>query len=293
MVPCDAVLRAGDNSKVDLLVGDIYGSSYESIGLSADIIASRSLGLCVTQLCAYDKRARSFGKLAPMSEADMKTKFTYGSVVLATLHVMTRSRRQQGRHHSKLAVHDGQQHRANRCVASVRVYEPMTRALLAHLNAARFDIRVSVCVVVCVVECVHRGCSLVATSSIAIRTFGIDSPTHWSSGRRSQCRFVTCDGERRVDAQCGQPLFLLHDGYLGAVGAFLESSTLHFASTSPRTDDDDAYVRCACCVVCVLIIAHVENKRVDTEMNAPKARVYHSFIYSFGCSSALQRHARR
>lgn len=34
-------MHSGDNSKVDLLVGDIYGTSYESIGLSADVIASR------------------------------------------------------------------------------------------------------------------------------------------------------------------------------------------------------------------------------------------------------------
>ena len=38
-------LLLGDNAKVDLLVGDIYGTSYESIGLSADIIASRYINL--------------------------------------------------------------------------------------------------------------------------------------------------------------------------------------------------------------------------------------------------------
>lgn len=36
-----AMTTKGDNKKVDMLVGDIYGRDYSNIGLSSDTIASR------------------------------------------------------------------------------------------------------------------------------------------------------------------------------------------------------------------------------------------------------------
>lgn len=48
----------GDNSTVDMLVGDIYGQDYSRMGLKSTMIAS------------------SFGKLFRKGEGDQKRKFT-------------------------------------------------------------------------------------------------------------------------------------------------------------------------------------------------------------------------
>lgn len=38
------LIFAGDSNKVDLVVGDIYGTDYNKVGLAADVIASRYVG---------------------------------------------------------------------------------------------------------------------------------------------------------------------------------------------------------------------------------------------------------
>lgn len=36
----------GDNKRVDKLIRDIYGGSYERFGLSGELVAARYVGLC-------------------------------------------------------------------------------------------------------------------------------------------------------------------------------------------------------------------------------------------------------
>lgn len=136
----------GDNSKVDLLVGDIYGSAYSKIGLGANVIAS------------------SFGKIASL---DLTNKTFTDADIIRSLLFMT----------------------ANNI------------AQIAYLNAQRYKVaRVFFCG-----NFINRNPYIWDRLSYAM--------DFWS--------------EQKMQA-----LFLLHDGYLGALGAFLASS--NFAWASPR-----------------------------------------------------------
>lgn len=145
----------GDNSKVDLLVGDIYGTAYSKIGLSANVIAS------------------SFGKLAALDRNDKS--WSDADLIRSLLFMTTNN-----------------------------------IAQIAYLNAQRYKVaRVFFCG-----NFINRNPYIWDRLSYAM--------DFWSKQKM-------------------QALFLAHDGYLGALGAFLFSSNFQWASpraTPPLSEDD-------------------------------------------------------
>jgi pantothenate kinase len=146
----------GDNSKVDLLVGDIYGTAYSKIGLSANVIAS------------------SFGKLAALDRNDKS--WSDADLIRSLLFMTTNN-----------------------------------IAQIAYLNAQRYKVaRVFFCG-----NFINRNPYIWDRLSYAM--------DFWSKQKM-------------------QALFLAHDGYLGALGAFLASSNFAWASpraTPPLSEEED------------------------------------------------------
>jgi len=155
-----AMADRGDNTAVDMLVGDIYGTGYSKIGLKSDTIAS------------------SFGKVYKMKrEAEREAEDGGG-----------------------LANGDSGEHEV---MASTRAFKPedVSRSLLyavsynigqiAYLQSEKHNL-----------EQIYFGGSFIRGHRQTMNTLSY-AITYWSEGEK-------------------QAYFLRHEGYLGAVGAFLK-----------------------------------------------------------------------
>ncbi|KAF2863798.1 fumble-domain-containing protein [Piedraia hortae CBS 480.64] len=176
-----AMAEKGDNSSVDLLVGDIYGKGmgYEKIGLGERTIAS------------------SFGK------------------------VLQRKRNAEQRAEDGGGLENGSEERASAAPGSDgRMFPPedLSRSLLyaisnnigqvAYLQSEKHDL-----------ARIYFGGSFIRGHRQTIHTLSF-AIKFWSKGSK-------------------QAYFLRHEGYLGAVGAFLKRRPVHWVSAIPENSIDD------------------------------------------------------
>ena len=190
-----ALTRHGDNSRVDMLVGDIYGGAYERLGLDANVIAS------------------SFGKVTmrkepPPTWANFRRelrRFVIGCLslllnLLAALPLLNRFMRWTGlerRAHGTLSnVYFSRHFHAEDVALSALRMIGFNIAQLAYLNAVLHQ-----------VPRIYFGGSFVREHPYTVAAISY-AVAFWS--KRSM-----------------QALFLMHDGYLGALGSFLGLDAAH------------------------------------------------------------------
>lgn len=174
----------GDNTKVDMLVGDIYGGEYSRIGLKSSTIAS------------------SFGKVFKQVRRGQAEADSLASEPQANPDPDSPSQSHQQQHHDKLSGFRG---------------EDISRSLLyaisnnigqiAYLQARYHGL-----------EHIYFGGSYICGHPITMHTLSY-AINFWSQGEKTA-------------------YFLRHEGYLGAVGAFLRRQPSGWGRRNSNTFED-------------------------------------------------------
>ncbi|KAM5431688.1 putative pantothenate kinase [Microsporum canis] len=168
-----AMAERGDNSGVDMLVGDIYGTDYGKIGLKSTAIAS-TFGKVLKLKRLEERNAENSGSESPPSEQDI-SHFSYEDMSQSLLFAISNNIGQ-------IAYLQSEKHK------------------IKHIYFGGSFIRG------------HR--QTMNTLSYAIR--------FWSKGEK-------------------QAYFLRHEGYLGAVGAFLKRQPQHWGRRNSVENATAAY----------------------------------------------------
>ncbi|KAI0566034.1 pantothenate kinase isoform 1 [Gracilaria domingensis] len=198
----------GDNRNVDMLVGDIYGGSYENIGLDASVIAA-SFGKA-TMRKEYTRHQLSTWSLVK----DRFRRATWGTIDLwlsffHAVPVLGRILKSFGIGNDvpwspTLITHTGAQYRPQDIALSLLRMVSYNIGQIAYLNARVHNL-----------DTIYFGGNFIRNHpyTIADISFAVD---FWSGGNM-------------------KALFLKHDGYLGAIGALIGAS-----SASPRKIFDES-----------------------------------------------------
>lgn len=195
--------RKGNNSNVDMLVGDIYGGSYAGLGLDKAVIAA-SFGKATmrnTDISRNEVNA-SISLMRRIRRAAIGTAKLWGSVV-AAIPILGDALRNVGLLPDALSVNvdapmlstiDNEQFRPQDVALSLLRMVSYNIAQIAHLNARVHGL-----------NRIYFGGNFIRDHpyTIADISFAVD---FWSGGQM-------------------KAMFLRHDGYLGAIGAFIGASS--------------------------------------------------------------------
>jgi type II pantothenate kinase len=181
--------KNGDNSRVDMLVGDIYGGAYEKLGLDANIIAA-SFGK-VTMRKEPSPTWANFRRELRRFVVGTASLFIHLLIALPFLGHIFRWLGLERRAHSTLSnVYFSRHFRAEDVALSALRMVSYNVAQLAYLNAVIEE-----------VPRIYFGGSFVREHPFTVSaiSYAVD---FWSKKKM-------------------QALFLVHDGYLGALGSFI------------------------------------------------------------------------
>ncbi|TKA62226.1 hypothetical protein B0A49_10091 [Cryomyces minteri] len=167
-----ALADDGDNRNVDMLVGDIYGTSYNKIGLDSSVIAS-SFGKVLKKKTEAEKRAEDGANRDPRRRSSL----------------MQIEGAQDGAGGGD--VGDGRMFKSEDIARSLLYAISNNIGQIAYLQSEKHDI-----------EQIYFGGSFIRGHEQTLRTLSF-AIKFWSKGSK-------------------QAYFLRHEGYLGAVGAFLK-----------------------------------------------------------------------
>ncbi|KAA8494134.1 Pantothenate kinase 2 [Porphyridium purpureum] len=185
----------GDNGKVDMLVGDIYGSHYEKLGLPANIIAASFGKVTMSRHSPPVSFQSMFKELRRAVKGSLMLWF---KVLLATPgigHLLRRLDVERYVHETLANDHLSTQfHAADVSLSLLRMLS-YNIGQIAFLNAKRYDL-----------QQIYFGGNFIRDHPFTVSTLSY-AVKFWSQGQ--------------MEAR-----FLVHDGYLGAVGAYLGGKEL-------------------------------------------------------------------
>ncbi|GJQ10497.1 hypothetical protein GpartN1_g2781.t1 [Galdieria partita] len=181
--------KEGNNERVDMLVGDIYGGDYSKVGLGAGVIAS-SFG----KVTMRKEPPPTFSNLRKAWRRVVCGTFWLWCDFMLNVPILGHFLRRLGleKHlRSRIAnIHFGKIFRAEDVALSLLRMISYNIGQIGYLNAKRYDL-----------PRIYFGGNFIRDHPYTIAS--ISYAVHfWSNGQT-------------------QALFLLHDGYLGALGAFL------------------------------------------------------------------------
>lgn len=240
-----SLTNSGDNANVDMLVGDIYGGSYPSLGLDASVIAA-SFGKATMrnthaphakqhETSSSDSDAKTAGKGAPSTWSRMKHRLqraVYGSSslwlsFLSSLPIFHALLKLFGVHDHKLEDdirnnnHDTSSSSPNSPSSSSS--SPNSPKLISTANGDHQfkpeDVALSL------LRMVSYNIGQIAY--LNARVHGLDTIYFGGNFIRNH-PYTIADISFAVDfwsAGSMKALFLRHDGYLGAIGAFIGASS--------------------------------------------------------------------
>jgi len=176
-----AMAEKGDNTAVDMLVGDIYGTGYAKIGLKSDTIAS-SFGKVYKMKREAERAAedgtglgsKDLGVAVDGEEEDGKTTFRHEDISRSLLYAVR-----------YVLLHPG------RYVSPILTRNSYNIGQIAYLQSSVHSL-----------EHIYFGGSFIRGHRQTMNTLSY-AINYWSKGTK-------------------QAYFLRHEGYLGAVGAFLK-----------------------------------------------------------------------